>query len=270
MKLAVNYSPQAAALLAEGRIAVDLFKLPDLPAYLEAARARCATYVHFGMRAGRGRVDAAVLDRAAELLEATDTEWVNAHLMPCQDDYPGMDLRTRTPADAQRLRASMLRDIAPLTDRFGAGRVALENGIWAPTPPYLPPAAALEAGFIADLILCSGTRMVLDLAHADVSARWLGMGVHDYLGQLPLDRVVELHVSGTERGADGEWRDHAPMAAHDWELVEWAMAEIRRGRLARPGIVALEYGGVGPGFDHLADPEVLQRDLTRLAGLVRG
>ena len=269
MKLAVNYSPQAADLLAHGQVCFDLFKCPDWPDIIAAAQAVCPTYVHFSLRAGRGGVDAAALDRIADLLEKTETHEVSTHLAPDGDGFPGMPLDTREPEHVERVIEAALRDVAALVEHFGARRVSVENTMWAPDAPHRIPRPALEAGTIDRIVRRMGVGLVLDLAHARCTAKFLGVGERDYIRSLPLDRLRELHVSGTREEPNGLWEDHFELSEDDVALTEWAFDRIRQGDWPAPWVLTLEYGGTGDPFRDRSDAGALRRQLTRLDHLAQ-
>jgi len=269
MKLAVNYSPQAADLLARGEVRFDLFKCPDWPDMIAAAQAVCPTYVHFSLRAGRGGVDAAALDRIADLLETTETREVSTHLAPHGDGFPGMPLDTREPEHVRRVIAAAQRDVNALVDRFGARRVSVENTMWAPDPPHRIPRPALEAGTIDRVVRRTNVGLVLDLAHARCTAKFLDVGEREYIRSLPTDRLRELHVSGTREEPNGLWEDHFEMSDDDATLTEWAFDRIRQSDWPVPWVTTLEYGGTGGLFRDRSDADALRRQLTRLDPLVR-
>jgi uncharacterized protein (UPF0276 family) len=158
---------------------------------------------------------------------------------------------------------------------------ALARGLSVPllleNIPLFPNAAHLhvcEPEFVSTVIAETGCDMLLDLAHARVSADVLGMDVRDYLSQLPLDRVVELHLSGPRRlgevdparqeqvrreaagiahllpFGDANLMDaHEPMGEADYALLGWTLER------ASPRAVSLEY---------YREPEALRRQLARL------
>jgi len=269
MKLAVNYSPQAADLRAHGEVRFDLFKCPDWPDMIAAAQAVCPTYVHFPLRAGGGGVDAAALDRIADLLESTETREVSTHLAPDGDGFPGMPLDTREPEDVERVIEAAERDVAALVDRFGARGVCVENTMWAPDPPHRIPRPALEAETIDRVVRRMGVGLVLDLAHARCTAKFLGVDEREYIGSLPLDRLHELHISGTREEPNGLWEDHFELGEHDVALTEWAFDRIGQGDWPVPWVLTLEYGGTGGPFRDRSDADALRRQLTRLNHLAQ-
>lgn len=270
MKLAVNYSLQAAELLANGQIEFDLYKCTDWPEMVAAARQQRPAYVHFPLLAGRNNIEEVGWQRISDFLSQTDTRYVNTHLAPYTGDFDGLTLESDDPHSAERLVAAMKRDIMPLARRFGTEKVILELACWDPDPGWEIPRLVLQPELITRLVRETGCGFLLDVAHARLNALYLDMDARDYLSRLPVDRLRELHITGvTYDDEKRRHRDHFAMAADDWALAEWVMARIRRGAWARPWGVALEYGGTGPGFAWRSRADVLAEDVPRLYDLVK-
>jgi uncharacterized protein len=80
---------------------------------------------------------------------------------------------------------------------------------------------------------------LLDLTHAKITAQYHGWNVHDYISQLPLNRVVEIHVNGSGYDKKGFPADtHQAMKIEDYRLLEWVL------NYTNPDIVTLEYNGI--------------------------
>ncbi len=270
MQLAVNYSPQAAELLAKGQIAFDLYKCTDWPDMIDVARQQRPVYVHFPLLAGRDNIEKVGWQRIVALLRDTGTRYVNTHLAPRTSDFDGLMLDADDQDSAERLVEAMTRDITPLVRRFGADQVILELACWDPDPKWEIPRIVLQPELIARMVRDTGCGFLLDVAHARVNALHLGMDERDYLLRLPVERIRELHITGVIY--DDEKRrhvDHFPMTPDDWTLAEWVFARIRRGDWARPWGVALEYGGTGEHFAWRSRADVLAEDVPRLYELVR-
>jgi len=78
---------------------------------------------------------------------------------------------------------------------------------------------------IREVIEKTDCGLLLDLPHARIAAEAFGMEATEYLQQLPLDRVVEIHTSGPVRRPDGILIDqHGKMQAEDYRLLAWALA----------------------------------------------
>lgn len=260
MKFALNYSPQAAALLNDRQIEIDLYKCPDWLDLIETAREHRPVYVHFPLIAGRGQpVDWAKIDA---LLQLTDTPYVNTHLAPHAVNL-GIPLDTRDAAHAEMLIEIMLRDIEPLVKRFGADKVILENALW--DEEWSIPLPLLEPSLIRHMVYESGCGFLLDTAHAAASARFMGINEREYIRQLPVDQLRELHVTGLAQNADtGVWVDHFEMTALDWDLFDWSMDCIRSGEWATPWAVSFEYGGIGPMFEYRSESRVIAEQAPRI------
>ncbi len=252
MRLAINYSPEAARLLADGTVEVDLFKCPDWPDLIAEAATHKPIYVHFPLAAGLGTLaetDWATLD---ELLGQSDSHVVNVHLKATSDD-------------PDEVAESWLADLDLLSRRFGAERIVAENIIYF-GPSGRTPAAATKPDLIGAVLRESGVGLLLDLAHARISALHYGRSTKEYLATLPTERLRELHVTGAGR-REGRWRDHLAMTEEDWEVVAWALEHLGTS-WAVPDIIAFEYGGVGPIFEWRSDAAVIAVDLPRLRTMV--
>jgi uncharacterized protein (UPF0276 family) len=285
MKLAVNYSAALTDLVERGHVAIDLYKAPAWPDLVRRlaspGAAHNPTYVHFPILAGTGRghpistetgglPDWTTID---ELLAQTKTPWVSAHLGPRPEDHP--DLAERPKAEQVRIVIEALsRDLGMLVDRFGADRVVGEN-IFEFFGMHLRPAVLPEV--LSTVVSEVDCGFLLDLSHARLAARDLGVDAKAYVEALPVRHLREIHITGiqvlgprwTERmraaGVDsgtidrlaGHWIDHLPMTPADWDYFDWALERIQSGSWRTPEIVAFEYGGIGPEFEALTIPEVL-------------
>jgi uncharacterized protein (UPF0276 family) len=110
----------------------------------------------------------------------------------------------------------------------------------------------------------------------------------DYVAQLPVKHIREIHVSGIQRidshwvawarrrgidegliqRIDGQVSDHLPMTNQDWEFFGWAVEQIQGGFWGEPWVVTFEYGGVGRPHSSITDAEVLAEQVPRLYGMV--
>jgi len=264
MKFATNYSPQAVELVERGEIDVDLFKCPEFPDLIADVSARYGCYVHFPFRMGRGRLDDVDWNEANVMIASTEARYVNAHLAPSILDFPSMALETEDGAQRGQCVEAMKRDARDLAAQYGKDGILLENVMWDPDPPWEIPAVALEADVIREIVAETDCGFLLDLAHARITALHFGVDERAYLEALPVERMKELHVSGTMLDGNGLWQDHYPMEDHDWDLLAWALTRIRGGDWPRPWVVALEYGGVGPAYEARTDAAVLAEQAPRI------
>ncbi len=260
MQFAINYSPQAAALLSAGQIAIDYFKCPDWDHMITDARALKPVYVHFPITVGRGQLGKMDWHKVDRLLRDTSTPLVNVHLAAMRPDYP-------SPYDPQQVIDTLHRELADVVKRYGADKVIAEN-----VPhhgddtdyeyPVLRPAVLPEV--IRAVIETANCGFLFDLSHARISAASLGMDWREYVRGLPLERMRELHVTGMDRLENGRLEDHLGFTEADWEAFEWFIEEMRAGCAATPWIVSFEYGGTGPAFEWRSKSSVIARDVPRL------
>lgn len=287
---AVNYSHIAARLLDEGRIQVERFKCPAWPETIAKVRARYAFYVHCPLRVGMGIGDAedtethrpADWDKYAQILAEAAAPWVSLHMGPRPDDFPNIPTDSLAPGHVTHVREALLRDVSAVVKRLGPEQVIVENLFgWNGYHPR----ACLLPDVIQAVVRETGCGFLLDLSHARMAARELGLDETAYITALPLDRTRELHITGLQRFGE-PWLsrarqagvsekkirefagagviDHLPMTADDWPAYTWAMDRIHAGDWATPGIVAFEYGGVGGVYQAVTDEAVLLEQVPRL------
>ena len=252
--------PNVDALLAAGEIDVDRLKAAGWmdEARLAAVRAQRPVLLH---------LDDGVIwprswrwaDERARLAGSCGTPWLSVHL---DLGWTFLAYRWRGPqpvprALARRWALRSLRRLQETCEAFVSERpaVLVEN---MPRWVSSRPAYIADPAFISAVVEESGCGFLLDLAHARVAAHHQGEPVHDYLLRLPLERLVEVHVSGPRPeppadhpSAGGQPADdlpaggaldgrplvdaHQPMLEEDYALLAWVLA--RR----RPRAVTLEY-----------------------------
>jgi hypothetical protein len=134
--------------------------------------------------------------------------------------------------------------------------VLLENG-----PVYFPMPGSTMSQLEFIRRLCSRSEhvlLLLDLAHLAITSRNLDLDADAVLDALPLDRVVEVHLSGISQQADAAWDDHSDAAPPIvFKLLDRLL------RRTSPRAITLEYS-----WDHDFPPDILHRDLDRVRDLV--
>ncbi|HVO71461.1 MAG TPA: DUF692 family protein, partial [Aggregatilineaceae bacterium] len=92
-----------------------------------------------------------------------------------------------------------------------------------------------EPAFIAEVLRETQVGLLLDIAHARVSAARLGCPFKHYLAALPLQRVKEIHVSGP-RGQGASLVDvHDTLLDDDYAILEEVLTRTA------PAALTLEY-----------------------------
>jgi uncharacterized protein (UPF0276 family) len=222
----------------------------------------CPVAVHFTLHAGRGKLEKADWNLIEQLLAKTGTPYINLHLDPQTEHFPGIPVDTETPAHWQEVAERMIADTSFVVERYGAERVIVEN------VPYrgqqgtiLRPAT--EPQIIRLLVKETGCGFLLDIPHARIAAYHLGIDERQYLASLPTDQIRELHFTGLHR-VDGRLQDHLAALDADWLLLGWVLERIHAGDWGKPWLLAFEYGGVGPIFNWRSDPQVIQNQVPRL------
>jgi len=268
MKLAINYSTQAAALLAAGQIQLDRFKCPDWPDMIAEAQSVLPVAVHFTLTAGSGKLKKkANWDFIAGLMAQTDTPYVNLHLAPTLKDFPDFSVADLSAAEDRKVFKAMRKDVRSAVREFGADRVIVEN------VPYRGHQdkvfrTAVEPDRIQEIFADTGCGLLLDISHARIAAHHLGLDAFDYMEQLPIKRIKELHFTGLH-DLDGYLQDHLSVLEADWPVLEQVLDRIRSGRWAEPWLLAFEYGGVGEKFAERSDSAVMAAQVPRLQTLVK-
>ncbi len=269
MQFALNYSPEALTLSADGQIAVDLYKLPDWPDLVREVAAEHSLYVHFSLRAGSpSKRDDTFIEWA---LENTATRFVNVHLGVWRDAMPDTDILDLSPQTIDTVRERIRADLKALVARYGKERVIAENLFTLDRPGGVPMLAGSLPEVITDVIEDADCGFLLDTAHAKVAAFSHGLPTKDYINQLPISRLRELHVTGVGFRDDGRLGDHLPMRADDWQVYEWATTQMHSNPAWRtPDVVACEYGGVGELFRPYSRADVIATEIPRMVALARG
>lgn len=266
MKLAVNFSPPTSSLYQSGQIQLDFFKCPPWPDMVAEALGIGAVAVHFELRAGTGRLHETPWAAIEDFRGQTGTPYVNLHLAPLINDFPDMHADTRDPADACRILDALLSDVYAVTEHFGPENVIVENiTYYGPQDKFLRPGMLPET--ICRIIEETGCGLLLDISHARIAARYLGMDEKTYMQQLPTECLRELHFTGIHEIANRP-QDHLSALASDWQSLEWVLERIHKDEWARPWLLAFEYGGVGKFFAENCDPQVIATQVPRLWEMV--
>lgn len=263
MLFSLNYSTEMDELIREGAIRVDRVKCAEWPDMIAAAQKLGAVYVHFRVLAGQGLLTDAQLDAISRMRDETETPFINTHIAPRISDVSDAD-------DFNAVYDAVVRDIGQLVDRFGAENVIAEN---IPYPEGESDAPKTFLGSNAELIRRviedTGVGLLLDLGHAKRTAEHLAFSPMLHIEQLPLRRLREVHITGLGYKPDGQRTDHMPMREDDWELLAWALDNIRAGRWATPWSLSCEYGGLGEPFKWRSEKSVIAREAPRMWEMVR-
>ncbi len=97
-----------------------------------------------------------------------------------------------------------------------------------------------DPGFISELCNISGCGFLLDISHARVSAHFFKMDIFKYLDMCPLDKLTEIHFSGSSvyKDKDFLWDSHTEFDNYDLELLNYVLSK------SKPDVITIEYGGL--------------------------
>ena len=266
--LAANYSAQLVSLLKDDDNAVDAVKVSEfyslshvalyrsLPApkpfvlhglCQDTRFRRCPS---LGMAGFRESISIPALREALDLCRPW---YISAHLEHYSHVHP-------PPEEFIDRLASDVRFISDLTGL----PVHLENTHCSVTQPGRATNAPYmcDPSFIRRALARTGSKLLLDLAHAQVAAWRRGESALEYIMSLPLELVDEIHVNSPAM-VDGELRDkHVEMTEEGYSLLNTIL------RHSQPKAVSLEYGGLGPTFENRSDKDALLRQLRRLSQML--
>ena len=111
----------------------------------------------------------------------------------------------------------------------------------------------------------TGCGLLLDISHAIISAKSLGIDPDEYISQLPLGKLKEMHFAGIQQNqTTGQWIDHVSIQESDWQWLDWVLDRIHSGECSAPWLLAFEYGGVGEPFEWRSNPEVILEQVPKL------
>ena len=185
-------------------------------------------------------------DRTLEAIEReaerTRTPWIGEHLAFILADGLNVDTDTAGPPTAltytvcpqmsEETVERVAENLASLQPRLGAPLI-LEN-----SPQYfaVPGSTMPMVDFITAVLSCCDVGLLLDLSHFLITMLNTGADAAKEIGRLPLERVVEIHISGLNVQSGVVWDDHStPAPAAVFGLLEQVLERVR------PRAVTLEY-----------------------------
>jgi uncharacterized protein (UPF0276 family) len=212
---------------------------------LATARARYPLLTH-GLSMGFGQVDrfdAGYLRALRGLLHELRVPWHSDHL--CFASVDGVYAHDLLPLPFHAEAVSVCVDrIHEAQDALGLP-IAVEHISYYVTPPD---SVMRELDHLNEVLARADAKLLLDVNNVYVNAMNHGFDAHAFIAELPLERVVQLHVAGHYVREDGSRIDtHAePVCEAVFELFEFTMQ-----RLGRHVPVLLERDDNFPDFAEL-------------------
>jgi uncharacterized protein (UPF0276 family) len=163
-----------------------------------------------------------------------ESRWISIHLslVPSWVVYPALKFNVRLPIPSQEYLVKRMIEKVKRLKQSVALPLLLEN---MPVSPLLGNKFESEPCIIRDILQETGCPLLLDLAHARVAAANRGVSVYEYLEQLPLNDVPQLHISGTREKGGVLIDAHEPLEEADYDILDWVLARTHS------EILTLEY-----------------------------
>jgi uncharacterized protein (UPF0276 family) len=162
-----------------------------------------------------GPVDREYIDKMRRVAEWSKARWISDHL--CFTRVPGINIGQLTPlAFSERVADACIRNVREAMAAFDIPFL-MENISYYFKVPNMEMS---EAEFITRVVRGSGCWMLLDLTNVQNNAVNNKYDAFEFLDQLPLDRVVQIHLAGGyyHRGILLDTHSH-PVPADVFEML---------------------------------------------------
>jgi uncharacterized protein len=167
-------------------------------------------------------LDTDYLSKLAALIKQLNPPWWSEHI--CFTKAGGVDIGHLSPLPyTQEVVEVLCRNIAEV-HRWVDVPLILENITYM---IKLPGAEMTEAQFLAEVVERSDCGLLLDITNLHTNAVNYGYDVHDFLKELPWERIIQLHFVG------GHWHDGILIDSHSqstpkevWQLMDEVIAHI--------------------------------------------
>ncbi|MBD2355093.1 DUF692 domain-containing protein [Tolypothrix sp. FACHB-123] len=167
-------------------------------------------------------LDVDYLRKLAALVKQLNPPWWSEHI--CFTQAGGVDIGHLSPLPyTQEAVEVVCRNIAEVR-RWIEVPFIVENITYMVT---LPGAEMTEAQFLAEIVERADCGLLLDVTNLHTNAVNHGYNVDDFLSQLPLERIVQLHFVG------GHWHDGVLIDSHSqstpmevWQLMDKVVAQV--------------------------------------------
>ncbi|QSJ16573.1 DUF692 domain-containing protein [Nostoc sp. UHCC 0702] len=201
-------------------------------------------------------LDTDYLRKLARLIKQLNPPWWSEHI--CFTKAGGVDIGHLSPLPYTKEAVEVLcRNIAEVR-RWVDVPLILENITYMVA---LPGAQMTEAQFLTEVVERCDCGLLLDVTNLYTNAMNYGYDVHDFLQQLPWERIVQLHFVG------GHWHDGILIDSHSQStpLEVWQLMDEVVARVSVKGIV-LERDENLPPFAELTEELAKAREIGRSRG----
>lgn len=244
--IGIAYSDYTPRFLREHGEAIDYVEVPfellrHNAAVIEIAAAK-PIVLHCASMSVAGAVPPpeSTVDDICGWIDRTETPWIGEHLSfitaereaagPVADEYaPGEPYNigyTVCPPMNEDTIGRVLRSIRRAEERFPVPMLLENPPIYFP----IPGSTMTQIEFVGEICDRSDIGLLLDLAHFYITSQTVGFDPLEAISDYPLERVVEVHLSGVETEAGGHWDNHARRAPEiEFELLSAVLdrADVR-------------------------------------------
>lgn len=187
-----------------------------------------------------------VVDSVCSWVQRTGTPWVGEHLAFITADRGLIDAGADEYAPGEPynlgftvsppMNPASANHVARVCERYESRlgtTLLLEN---SPVYFQMPGTTMTQVDFVREICRQSSVRLLLDLTHFQITASNMGFDAMTELLRYPLDRVEEIHISGSSTDKSIRWDDHSTSAGDDvYELLGIVLQQCR------PKAITLEY-----------------------------
>lgn len=252
-----NYISELDELLKEGAVEVDYVKFPsintDRNALKRALEIRPVILHGFvpmdGNLGDNNFINSFDLVSFGNDLKLTITPYISGHITATTDHYPDY-----TSDNEQKYKEIILNNtinnIKFLKQNFSLP-LAVENTIYTPEMNILK--CVTDTDFICKTVYDTDSYFLFDTSHARVSAYYRNMNFDEYFSKLPMDRIYEVHLSGTiESDDENLLAPHTKMNEEDYNLLEYLLKHTS------VKVITLEYGPLDEATYDFVNPRIKQ------------
>ncbi|HPH96300.1 MAG TPA: DUF692 family protein [Anaerolineaceae bacterium] len=240
IRLGMTDCPAVRGLMSRGALKLDYLEVHG--PYAEKAREAYPEHpmllhnalYQWSLAHSRGLAHRAADCLTLERLALTRSPWYSLHLGFSAEEVDFFDeaMHALSPILPPELiferTCAVLNDLTARLDL----PVLIENLDYNPGGAY---ETVCQPDFIRRVLAEAPVFLLLDLAHARISAEAQGLAVREYLERLPLEKVRQVHVNRPQRHAQRLWDAHEAMQEEDYGLLAWVLDR------AQPWAVTLEY-----------------------------
>lgn len=265
MKYACNYSKELMKLLKTDQEICDYIKIGDFGntrQYMQEAYKLKPLLIHgFGWHERGGIADTKIMDFEwmNKRLNSFDTPFLGMHAIAFKQDIEQF-------SEGETVLKHMEKIFNEIQGKLNC-ELIIENMDYTDAYDYKTTVKeTVVPEFLSELIYNTNLYMLLDISHAFVSAHKLGIDIYEYLDRLPLDKVREIHFSGSHFDKNKGFLDiHGIMGDRDYQVAKYLATHSKVSKSECLQMITLEYG-----TSKYADEGAIKEQLMNLKNIFKG